>query len=51
MNQHGTIEETMFSMRLVLEPYKYELNTLINASYTANSIPDFSVWRNAIGKL
>jgi hypothetical protein len=28
--------ETMFSVRLVLEPYNYEWNTLINAKYTAN---------------
>jgi hypothetical protein len=32
MNQHGETTETMFSMRLVLEPYKYEWNTLINAT-------------------
>jgi hypothetical protein len=39
--------ETTFSMQLVLEPYKYEWNTLINARYTAKSILFFSVWRNA----
>jgi hypothetical protein len=35
--------ETMFSMQLVLEPYKYKRNTLINARYMANEIPFFSV--------
>jgi hypothetical protein len=41
--------ETMFYMRLVLEPYKNEWNTLINARYAAKKIPLFSVWRNATG--
>jgi hypothetical protein len=41
---NGKTMETMSSMRLVLEPYKYEWNI-------HNSIALFSVWRNAIGKL
>jgi hypothetical protein len=46
-----TTMDTMFSMWLVLESYKYEWNTLINARYTANSIPFVSAWHNATGKL